>query len=362
MTSGNGAAAARGGEHEAITAGGLHHRGPAAGRDGADAAVAFDVETPAPGGGELGGGAAAAAAGKDADAPLPPPPGGGATGGGAGDDPGPSDVVEHVSYAAIARQFSLLGWTAFGGPAAHIGIMQKVQCLGRARGVGWAPGRNVGERGAAGFPPSTRRAAAGVRRRHPKPFFSPVAPPPPRPLPTPQRLVDKLHWMTTDVYAELFALAQCIPGPASTQVRRRGERAARPLHARARGLQRRRGGRTQRSPPTPHTPMPQPRLPRNQVSFACGIIKRGVPGGLLSGVLFQYPGAIIMAAVGVFAAQYLANPQGWLNGLTAGAARGGAGGGEGPQDAPAPRLVGAPSWAARPCSPASSRDPNPCNR
>lgn len=33
-----------------------------------------------------------------------------------------------------------------------------------------------------------------------------------------QRLVDRLHWMSNDVYAEIFALAQCIPGPASTQV------------------------------------------------------------------------------------------------------------------------------------------------
>jgi len=35
-------------------------------------------------------------------------------------------IVERVSYLEIAKQFSLLGWTAFGGPAAHIGIMQKV--------------------------------------------------------------------------------------------------------------------------------------------------------------------------------------------------------------------------------------------
>jgi hypothetical protein len=34
--------------------------------------------------------------------------------------------------------------------------------------------------------------------------------------------------------------------------------------------------------------------------------------------LFQYPGAFIMTAVGVFAAKYLENPQGVLSGLTAG--------------------------------------------
>lgn len=128
----------------------------------------------------------------------------------AADVDAPPSIVEHVSYADIAKQYSLLGWTAFGGPAAHIGIMQK-------------------------------------------------------------RLVEKLHWMTDDVYAELFALAQCMPGPASTQV-----------------------------------------------SFATGIIKKGASGGLLSGILFQYPGAVIMTALGVVAAEYLANPQGWLNGLTGG--------------------------------------------
>lgn len=93
----------------------------------------------------------------------------------------------------------------------------------------------------------------------------------PKPCTNKQRLVSKLRWMSDEVYAELFALAQCIPGPASTQV-----------------------------------------------SFAVGTFKRGVPGGLLSGVLFQYPGAIIMTAVGVFAAKYLESPQGWLEGLTAG--------------------------------------------
>lgn len=41
-------------------------------------------------------------------------------------------------------------------------------------------------------------------------------------------------------------------------------------------------------------------------------------GGLLSGALFQYPGAIIMTAVGVFGAKFLEDPQGWLDGLTAG--------------------------------------------
>lgn len=77
--------------------------------------------------------------------------------------------------------------------------------------------------------------------------------------------------MTLPVYLEIFALCQCLPGPASTQV-----------------------------------------------SFALGVLKKGVLGGLLSGILFQYPGAIIMTAIGVFAAKKLENPQGWLDGIAAG--------------------------------------------
>lgn len=38
----------------------------------------------------------------------------------------------------------------------------------------------------------------------------------------------------------------------------------------------------------------------------------------MSGVLFQYPGAILMTAVGVLAAKKLESPQGWLEGIAAG--------------------------------------------
>jgi hypothetical protein len=31
-----------------------------------------------------------------------------------------------VTYGDIAKQFSILGWTAFGGPAAHIGMFERV--------------------------------------------------------------------------------------------------------------------------------------------------------------------------------------------------------------------------------------------
>jgi hypothetical protein len=195
--------AGRSGEHEAITASGLVHRGPGpAGRSNEDAAVAFDVETPPPGGDAAANGGAAAKGGKDADA-LPPPP---APGGSA---PGPSGVVEHVSYAEIAKQFSLLGWTAFGGPAAHIGIMQKVSAGLRTRrppqlraagkrpaspqahwlqssrlwcNPGQQPGRTMRDRQrAAGDPlPVPRRRAA----LHPTSLNS-LFPPPPTPAPPP---------------------------------------------------------------------------------------------------------------------------------------------------------------------------------
>jgi hypothetical protein len=33
-----------------------------------------------------------------------------------------------VSWLDIVKQFSILGWTAFGGPAAHIGLFQRVRC------------------------------------------------------------------------------------------------------------------------------------------------------------------------------------------------------------------------------------------
>ncbi|KAG6546492.1 hypothetical protein Mapa_012041 [Marchantia paleacea] len=122
----------------------------------------------------------------------------------------PAEEIVDIGYKDIAKQFSLLGWTAFGGPSAHIALFEK-------------------------------------------------------------RLVEKLHWMSLDIYAELFALGQCMPGPTSTQV-----------------------------------------------SFAIGTIKKGVKGGLLSGVLFQYPGAIIMCCIGVFAAKQLENPRAALDGMVAG--------------------------------------------
>jgi len=120
----------------------------------------------------------------------------------------PSDL--EVNFSDIAKQFSLLGWIGFGGPAAHIGLFQK-------------------------------------------------------------RLVEKLRWVTSGVFMELFALAQCLPGPTSTQV-----------------------------------------------SFAMGTVRQGTFGGLLSGALFQAPGAIMMTCVGIAAAHTLTNPPPYLRAIIAG--------------------------------------------
>jgi len=104
----------------------------------------------------------------------------------------------------------LLGWTAFGGPAAHIGIFQK-------------------------------------------------------------EFVQTKRWMSNVVFNELLSLGQCMPGPTSTQV-----------------------------------------------SFAIGVTQKGIPGGLLSGMLFQYPGLMMMSLAGAGAAEVLVNPDGWLRGISAG--------------------------------------------
>lgn len=52
----------------------------------------------------------------DIDAPLP-----------AADDD--EEQYATVTYGDIFKQFSILGWTAFGGPAAHIGLFQRVRLL-----------------------------------------------------------------------------------------------------------------------------------------------------------------------------------------------------------------------------------------
>ncbi|CAG9463862.1 unnamed protein product [Pedinophyceae sp. YPF-701] len=119
-------------------------------------------------------------------------------------------LIAEVTYKDIFKRFVLLGWTAFGGPAAHIAIFQKL-------------------------------------------------------------FVENLKWMSLGVFTELLALGQCLPGPTSTQM-----------------------------------------------SFAIGVVSKGIPGGLLSGILFQYPGLIIMTVVGAGAAEFLASPDAWLRAMAQG--------------------------------------------
>ncbi|XRA99064.1 chromate ion transporter [Pycnococcus provasolii] len=123
---------------------------------------------------------------------------------------------QNITYAEIFKSFLVLGWTAFGGPAAHVALFQK-------------------------------------------------------------RFVGAGKWMTEAIYAELLALGQCLPGPTSTQV-----------------------------------------------SFALGVTQRGVSGGLMSGLLFQYPGAVAMTLLGLLAKGTLkANSSELVVGATAGLAAAG---------------------------------------
>lgn len=94
------------------------------------------------------------------------------------------------SLGTLAWNFLVLGATAFGGPPVHIGMFQA-------------------------------------------------------------RFVDQYKWLSSDRFAELFAMANCLPGPSSTQV-----------------------------------------------GFAIGITQGGVIGGLVSGACFILPGAILLSTLG----------------------------------------------------------------
>ncbi|CAK0840182.1 unnamed protein product [Prorocentrum cordatum] len=96
------------------------------------------------------------------------------------------------SLSAIASNFFWLGLTAFGGPPVHISMFKKRFCED-----------------------------------------------------------EDLRWLSEERFQELFAMANCLPGPSSTQV-----------------------------------------------GFAIGVTKKGVVGGLVSGFAFILPGAIMMTALG----------------------------------------------------------------
>ena len=70
------------------------------------------------------------------DRDIPPPPSSAAPAA-ADDEKKDEDEGEYadVSFSDIFKQFILLGWTAFGGPAAHIALFQKVGNLQRIPGT-----------------------------------------------------------------------------------------------------------------------------------------------------------------------------------------------------------------------------------
>mmetsp|Transcript_9369 Transcript_9369/g.24221 ORF Transcript_9369/g.24221 Transcript_9369/m.24221 type:complete len:423 (+) Transcript_9369:59-1327(+) len=104
----------------------------------------------------------------------------------------PTDGASKASngLAAIAWQMFVLGSTAFGGPPVHLGMFQATFC-------------------------------------------------------------DKLKWLSDSRYMELIAMANCLPGPSSTQV-----------------------------------------------AFAIGITQQGTLGGIIAGMCFIFPGAILLTMLG----------------------------------------------------------------
>ena len=59
------------------------------------------------------------------------------------------------------------------------------------------------------------------------------------------------------------------------------------------------------------------------MGFALGVLKKGLSGGLVSGILFQGPGLLILAVLGWAAYEVLDDDLKWLYGLVAGLAAAG---------------------------------------
>lgn len=129
------------------------------------------------------------------------------------------DPKPQVTYMDIITGFLPLGWSAFGGPAASVGLFQKT-------------------------------------------------------------FVERRGWISNEVFTELFAVCQCLPGPGAAQM-----------------------------------------------SFAIGTTKKGIPGGLLSGMLFLHPGALLMTIAGLtahgWASSTVVRDHAWLAGLVGGLAAAG---------------------------------------
>lgn len=120
-------------------------------------------------------------------------------------------------YKQVAKAFAALGYTAFGGGGAHIGIFQRA-------------------------------------------------------------FVEKRRWLSNRTFAELIALAQCLPGPSSTQV-----------------------------------------------AVALASVRTNALGGCLGGFLFLHPGLILMSITGLFAAKLYAHPHPFVKAVSSGLSSAGVG-------------------------------------
>ena len=174
----------------------------------------------------------------------------------------PEEQAEYtdVTYTQLVRQFMLMGWTAFGGPSAHIALFETV------RPISPCAQHTLGQLLLQDHlsPKSARQCfahiiTASILLAHSHSYSKRA-----QYCACVQTFVQQARWMSEMVFLELFALSSCLPGPTSTQV-----------------------------------------------SFALGAVKRGISGGLLGGVLFQYPGLIMMSIAGVGAAKYLNTSRWW---------------------------------------------------
>ena len=96
---------------------GLHHRGGGAAPSAAPLHTSSSQVPLRTGSGATAGGDSGSSGSDVKDSPG----GSNAAGEGGGEGDDPEFVVLPATYREIAKYFGILGWTAFGGPAAHIG-------------------------------------------------------------------------------------------------------------------------------------------------------------------------------------------------------------------------------------------------
>lgn len=107
-----------------------------------------------------------------------------------GGESGPKTYAE-VGYGDIFKQFVLLGWTAFGGPAAHIALFQVSVAVPCISGGAASFGRCGGE----------QADRLGLQK-----IF----------------LEDNLNWMSSSLFMELFALGKSSASAMLRAARRPG--------------------------------------------------------------------------------------------------------------------------------------------